>query len=87
MCKLFRHILIVAFLLCGLLSVRVQGYVFRNIIGSDGLSGLLVNTIYKDKDGFIWLGTDNGIDRFDGMRIRHYTFKDIGQPHSLHALV
>jgi len=77
--KLFRHILTVAFLLCGLLSVQAKDYVFRNMVSSDGLSGLLVNTIYKDKDGFIWLGTDNGIDRFDGMRIRHYTFKDIGQ--------
>lgn len=54
-------------------------YVFRNMVGSDGLSGLLVNTIYKDADGYIWLGTDNGIDRFDGMRIKNYTFKDVGQ--------
>lgn len=78
MYKRLRHILTTFFVLCGLLSVQSENYVFRNMVSSDGLSGLLVNTIYKDFNGYIWLGTDNGIDRFDGMRIRHYTFKDVG---------
>ena len=62
-----------------MVSAYADDYVFRNLVGVDGLSGLLVNTIYKDSRGFIWLGTDNGIDRFDGMRIRNYTFAGIGQ--------
>lgn len=44
---------------------------------SDGLSGLLVNTIYKDTDGFIWLGTDNALDRFDGVRIKQFEFRGV----------
>lgn len=32
----------------------------------DGLSDLLVNTIYKDSEGYIWFGTESAIDRFDG---------------------
>ena len=42
---------------------------------SDGLSGLLVNAIYKDSEGFVWLGTDNCLDRFDGVKIRHFEFR------------
>lgn len=47
--------------------------------GADRLSGLLVNTIYKDYLGYVWLGTDNGLDRFDGMRICNYAFEGLGQ--------
>ncbi len=44
---------------------------------SDGLSGLLVNAIYKDSEGFVWLGTDNCLDRFDGVKVRHFEFRGI----------
>lgn len=35
-----------------------------------GLSNNSVNTIYKDKFGYMWFGTDDGLDRYDG-----YDFK------------
>ena len=50
---------------------------FRNVVMSDGLSGLLVNAIYKDSEGFIWLGTDNGLDRFDGVKVKHFEFRGV----------
>ncbi|MFT2011302.1 two-component regulator propeller domain-containing protein [Pontibacter sp. 13R65] len=31
-----------------------------------GLSNNWVNTIYKDKYGFIWMGTDDGLNQYDG---------------------
>jgi len=54
------------------LSARVN--TFRGISMADGLSDLLVNVIYKDSVGFVWIGTDNCLDRFDGMNIKHYPF-------------
>lgn len=54
-------------------------YTFQNITTTNGLSGLLVNVIYSDNDGFVWLGTDNGVDCFDGIRIRNYAFEGMGQ--------
>ena len=36
----------------------------------DGLSSNVVNTIVQTRNGFLWIGTDAGLDRFDG---RHFT--------------
>ena len=69
-------ILLIILLACGS-NLQAQEYIFRNIIMSDGLSGLLVNAIYKDSEGFVWLGTDNCLDRFDGVKVRHFEFRGI----------
>ena len=39
---------------------------FQNLSVDDGLSQSTVNCIYQDKDGFIWFGTDDGLDKYDG---------------------
>jgi signal transduction histidine kinase/ligand-binding sensor domain-containing protein len=42
-------------------------------------NGLPSNHIYEiieDTNGFLWIGTDNGISRFDGKRFVNYTTKD-----------
>lgn len=43
-----------------------QLYRFTSLTVKDGLSFFRVRVITQDRCGFIWLGTDNGIDRFDG---------------------
>lgn len=50
--------------------VQAQSYLFKHLEVSDGLSNNSVNTIYKDRDGFMWFGTTTGLNRYDG-----YTFK------------
>jgi hypothetical protein len=48
----------------------------------DGLSSNHVNCVTKDSRGFIWVGTDNGLNRFDG-----YTFTTLKLPSGeLHPL-
>lgn len=37
-----------------------------------GLSSQTTYTVIKDKQGFVWVSTRNGIDRYDGTTFRHY---------------
>lgn len=48
----------------------------RSLSTADGLSDLLVNTLYKDSTGYMWFGTEMALDRYDGNRIRSYRFPD-----------
>jgi ligand-binding sensor domain-containing protein/DNA-binding response OmpR family regulator/nitrogen-specific signal transduction histidine kinase len=43
-----------------------QNEVFYHFGLEEGLSQQTVQTILKDKSGFIWLGTQEGLNRFDG---------------------
>ena len=46
---------------------------FENYTVQDGLSQHSVTTIYQDKLGYIWIGTDDGLNRFDGYQFKQYT--------------
>ena len=41
----------------------------------DGLSNNQVNSVFKDSKGYIWLGTQSGLDRFDGFRFSNFFSK------------
>src|SRR5271155_53962 len=52
------------------LSETRAGYVRKNFTVEDGLSSNHVDAIVQTGDGFLWVGTDKGLLRFDG---RHFT--------------
>ncbi|HTE34743.1 MAG TPA: two-component regulator propeller domain-containing protein [Chryseolinea sp.] len=71
---LFHSIRTIAFTAIMLLSIRVstaQSFFFSNLSTRDGLPSNIISAIAQDKDHFIWIGTANGISRYDG-----YTFKN-----------
>ena len=41
---------------------------FENISVIDGLSNPAVQCITQDSDGFIWIGTADGLNKYDGKR-------------------
>ncbi len=47
-----------------------QQIIFKHLTVEDGLSNNKVNTVIQDETGFIWFGTDDGLNRYDG-----YNFK------------
>ena len=47
-------------------------YIFRNITTSAGLAGKGVTSIIQDNKGFIWIGTTDGLQKFDGYSYTNY---------------
>jgi diguanylate cyclase (GGDEF)-like protein len=54
---------------------------FEHISVEQGLSQSSVHTIAQDKLGFLWMGTDAGLNRYDGFRFQ--TFHPENNGHSL----
>ncbi|MFA9390640.1 MAG: two-component regulator propeller domain-containing protein [Prolixibacteraceae bacterium] len=50
-------------------EVKKQLY-FEHLTNNDGLSSSRVNCIYEDNDGFIWFGTEDGLNLYDGVSIQ-----------------
>src|SRR6476469_7305963 len=46
-----------------------QGLQFRQLTPDDGLSSSLVQSMLRDRRGFLWFATPKGVNRYDG-----YTF-------------
>lgn len=51
----------------------------------EGLSNNTVNEIHQDKDGFLWLGTDIGLSRYDGIHFHNYNLID-AEPYSIASI-
>ena len=45
---------------------------FSHLTDRDGLSNNNVTAVAQDRDGIIWIGTQNGLDRFDGYGFRNF---------------
>ena len=50
-----------------------QNITFRHLTTDDGLSQFSVNSLYVDEEGGIWIGTREGLNRYNGNNIK--TFK------------
>ena len=51
---------------CGVLPGQSPDLVFHHITEHEGLSNNIVNCFLKDSRGFLWIGTYNGLNRYDG---------------------
>lgn len=62
--------------------VHSQNIKFKRISIEEGLSAVTVNTIYQDSQDFIWIGTQDGLNRFDGYHFKAFK-NDPSNPKSI----
>ena len=67
---MYKTELLIVFLFVNISVALSQELQFEQISIEQGLSNSLVNNIIQDKQGFIWVSTESGLNRYDG-----YTFK------------
>jgi len=53
-------------------SAQNNNLLFNHITTKNGLSNNIVNTVYQDKNGFMWFGTFSGLNKFDGYKFTTY---------------
>lgn len=45
-----------------------QSFHFRHLTIEDGLSQSTINCIFQDKNGYMWFGTQDGLNKYDGYK-------------------
>ena len=50
---------------------------FQQLTVADGLSDQYVNCVFQDSRGFLWIGTANGLNRYDGYRVTVYEYNPL----------
>ena len=70
---MIRHVVfVVLFLMISQSANSQHQKKFRYIESQNGLSNNNVRSILQDSDGFIWVGTNGGLNRFDGYEFKIY---------------
>jgi len=73
-CNISIFLLIILFLCAGSIKTTAQEkqYMFKRLTKENGLSNNRINSFLLDSKGFLWIGTANGLNRYDGYSIKNY---------------
>ena len=78
--RLKLPLLLIIFIL--IIELPAQNINFEHISAQEGLSQVSVTCINQDHVGFLWLGTYDGLNRYDGYNFKVFK-KEIKNPNSL----
>jgi len=67
-----RKAIFFLFLIFGIRGHAQNIFKFEHLTVNEGLSHSDAMAVVQDKDGFIWVGTNKGLDRYDGYTLKNY---------------
>jgi len=53
-----------------------QDYFFRQYANNEGLNHAYIYAVNQDQDGFLWIGTEEGLYKFNGIDFQQFTTED-----------
>ena len=75
--RMFKNIGLLVFLnLIISNAVFAQYPLLRQYTTKEGLASIFTTSLIQDKEGFIWISTGNGVNRFDGKKFQTFSVED-----------
>ncbi|MFA5973990.1 MAG: two-component regulator propeller domain-containing protein [Lentimicrobiaceae bacterium] len=71
---MYKKTVLILFLFLYCFAGNAQQYFFSGYSISDGLSQSVVNCIFQDSKGYIWFGTQNGLNKYNGYTFEVFTY-------------
>jgi ligand-binding sensor domain-containing protein/signal transduction histidine kinase len=71
---MYRKVILIIFLFLRCFPGNAQQYFFSGYSISDGLSQSVINCIFQDSEGYIWIGTQNGLNKYNGYSFEVFTY-------------
>lgn len=73
-CNMKKHyaLLVLVLLLCGCSRFQRAAYDGDTWAISPGLSNSSITCMLEDREGYVWIGTDRGLNRFNGTEMHQY---------------
>ena len=63
-----KHFKLITVTILSLISISVFAQKARLYTSAEGLANSHIHDIFQDSKGFIWISTENGLSKFDGMK-------------------
>jgi signal transduction histidine kinase/ligand-binding sensor domain-containing protein len=70
-----QSVLLCFCLFYGINFIAAQSLNFDHYLVADGISQSEILNIHQDSEGYIWIGTQNGLNRFDGYTFEKYFYE------------
>ncbi len=80
--RISRFWILIQFLIVGIAAGQPTSIRFDHLTSEDGLSQVTIEAILQDKSGFMWFGSADGLNRYDGYNFKIFRHQPVN-PNSL----